>query len=62
MEQVKLFYTYTNSGDDVSNLQKKINKWYSENPNIIVVERQTTYSDEEFILTIFYKTNEGVSL
>lgn len=62
MEQVKLFYGYINCEEDLDIFQTEINGWYKENPEITIMERKTVFDDEEFLVSIFYKVNDGVSL
>jgi hypothetical protein len=65
MEKVKLFYSYDmdDGDDDVKDLQKEINKWYAKNPDIDIKQRIHTFSDETFLIAIYYESSKsGVEL
>lgn len=61
MEQVKTFLKCVEEKDDAEKLESRINKWFKENPNIIIKQRFQKVLDEDYVLvTFFYE--EAVSL
>lgn len=41
-----------------SSLEKEINRWLTENPNIVIVSQQTTDRNDYLVVTIFYNEIE----
>jgi len=41
-----------------SSLEKEVNKWLSENPNIVLISQQTTDRNDYLVITIFYNEIE----
>ena len=59
MERIKLFYCYTDDGEDgVEEAQEKIDKWFAANPKIEIINFKTTMADEEHITTLHYDDNK----
>jgi len=60
MEKVKLFYLYCSDLDDedgeLKDFQKEINKWLAKNPNITIIDRIHTASDNDFVVAIYYQS------
>ena len=58
MEKVKMFHGWVSSSTDF--LEKNVNKWLADNPNVDITSRLQTDSQGSFVVTIFYK--EGIGL
>ena len=53
-----MFHGWVSSSTDF--LEKNVNKWLADNPNVDITSRLQTDSQGSFVVTIFYK--DGIAL
>lgn len=61
-----MFYLYcsdlNNEDGDLDDFQKQINKWLAKHPDITIVDRIHTASDNDFVVAIYYSTKDGLTI